>query len=110
MNKNNDRASNGDLPMTFGKYVGKLAIDLPSDYISWCLMESSVLASPHNRNLRESLEDELITRLLNSKTGNKPVDDFVLAYDKVANNAELPEYEFNKIISDELYKVIKQLK
>ena len=92
MNENNDVVL-----VTFGKYNGKPLAAVPSDYIAWALKESSILEKPDNRDLKMSLEDELVRRLINIPVSDRsqPINTFVTSYDKHEKILILVKRNFN---------------
>lgn len=105
MNENNDV-----VVLTFGKYNGKPLAAIPSDYIAWCLKESSVIE--RNKDLKMALEDELVSRLINIPVKDRSplINTFVTAYDKHAENADISEPEFERIVINKLYDFLKEIK
>lgn len=95
--------------MSFGKYKDAPISKLPSDYIAWCLKESSIL--DRDKDLKIALENELVNRLIRVPKNDRlpAIDTFVTAYEKHKTNADINEYEFERIVIDKLYECIKEI-
>ena len=103
MNENDDK--NVEI-MSFGKYKDKPISIIPSDYIAWTLKESSVIE--RDADLKIALENELVNRLIRvpKKDRLPAIDKFVTAYENHKKNADINEYEFERIVIDKLYECI----
>ena len=101
MNENNDV-----VVLTFGKYKNKPLAAIPSDYIGWCLTDASVIE--RDQDLKVALEDELVNRLITIPVKDRSplVTTFITAYDNHKKNADINEYEFERIVIDKLYECI----